>query len=344
MIQLIHVGKTFNTNQGDVHAVVDASLHVEKGDIYGVIGFSGAGKSTLIRCINLLERPTHGEVIIQNENILNYDAKQLRNARKKMGMIFQHFNLMASRNVAQNVAYPLKDSKLSKQEINDRVKELLNLVELSDKAKAYPSQLSGGQKQRVAIARALANRPDILLCDEATSALDPQTTQSILKLIKSLQEKLDLTVVIITHEMAVVKQICNKVAVMEKGKIVEAGEISSVFSNPQSEVTKNFINSTSSIHEVYNMIENNDPLLDCKANESIYRFNYIGGNAEVALISKISVDYRVDVNIIFGNVEILNGVPIGNLVVKIGGESKSVEAAVDYVKKQDVKVEVLKNA
>ena len=221
MIRLEHVSKTFTTKSGYVHAVKDISLDINEGEIFGIIGFSGAGKSTLVRCMNLLERPEEGSVIVDDKNLLELDGAQLREMRKKIGMIFQHFNLMRSRTVAQNVAFPLKKSGLSKEEIRQKVMELLELVDLSEKANVYPSQLSGGQKQRVAIARSLANDPKVLLCDEATSALDPQTTHSILKLIKDIIRKLNLTVVLITHEMGVVKEICDRVAVMEDGHIVD---------------------------------------------------------------------------------------------------------------------------
>ena len=239
MIRLEHVSKTFTTKSGYVHAVKDISLDINEGEIFGIIGFSGAGKSTLVRCMNLLERPEEGSVIVDDKNLLELDGAQLREMRKKIGMIFQHFNLMRSRTVAQNVAFPLKKSGLSKEEIRQKVMELLELVDLSEKANVYPSQLSGGQKQRVAIARSLANDPKVLLCDEATSALDPQTTHSILKLIKDINRKLNLTVVLITHEMGVVKEICDRVAVMEDGHIVEEGSIVEVFTHPQAKVTKN---------------------------------------------------------------------------------------------------------
>ena len=208
MIELSHISKEFVSGKRTVHAVQDVSLTIDKGEIFGMIGFSGAGKSTLVRCINLLERPTSGKVIVDGQDMLSLSAKELRQARKKIGMIFQHFNLMPSRTVAGNVAYPLRGSGLSKQQIEEKVQRLLDLVGIGDKAEAYPNQLSGGQKQRVAIARALANDPNVLLCDEATSALDPQTTKAILQLLKHLNETLGITVVIITHEMAVVKEIC----------------------------------------------------------------------------------------------------------------------------------------
>ena len=225
MIELTHISKSFASGGRTVYAVQDVSLSIGKGEIFGIIGFSGAGKSTLVRCINLLERPTSGSVTVDGKEMTALSARELRQARKKIGMIFQHFNLMPSRTVFGNVAYPLRGSGLSREQIADKVHRLLGLVGIGDKAEAYPKQLSGGQKQRVAIARALANDPNVLLCDEATSALDPQTTKAILRLLKNLNEKLGITVVIITHEMAVVKEICDRVAVMEHGRVVEQGEV-----------------------------------------------------------------------------------------------------------------------
>lgn len=342
MIELKNIQKVFDTASGNVHAVNDVTLNIDKGDIYGVIGFSGAGKSTLIRCINLLERPTSGQVIVDGKDLLQLNTKELRESRKKIGMIFQHFNLMRSRTVHDNVAFPLKGSGLSKSEIKEKVKNLLELVELSDKENAYPSQLSGGQKQRVAIARALANDPHVLLCDEATSALDPQTTQSILALLKSLNERLNLTIVLITHEMAVVKAICNKVAIMEHGKVVEKGTILEVFNNPQEQVTKNFINTTTSINKIFDMIETRDPLVSLDHDEVLLRLIYSSGSAEEPLMANLVKSYDVSFNIIFGNVEVLDGNPLGNLVIKLKGEKKNIEAAINYTKAQGVKVEVLK--
>lgn len=342
MIELRNIVKIFDTKDGNVHAVNDVSIHVDKKDVYGVIGFSGAGKSTLIRCINLLERPTSGDVIVKGKNLKNMNAKELRTTRKKIGMIFQHFNLMRSRTVYDNVAYPLKGNKLTKQQIKEKVDSLLALVELSDRGKSYPSQLSGGQKQRVAIARALANDPDVLLCDEATSALDPQTTQSILALLKSLNEKLNITIVIITHEMSVVKAICNKVAIMELGKVIEEGKIESVFVNPKHQVTKKFIDSTTEIHKIYEMIETNNPLVELGENEILIRLLYSNSNTKEALMTYLIKNYDVSFNIVFGNIELLNGNLIGNLVVKLAGTKTNVEKSIVFIKAQDVKVEVLK--
>ena len=342
MIEIKNVTKTFVTPKQNVHACNDISLTIEDGEIYGIIGFSGAGKSTLVRCINLLERPTSGQVLIDGAELTAMSETELRKVRKKIGMIFQHFNLMRSRTVAQNIAYPLKGSGLSKEEIQAKVKSLLKLVELEDKENAYPSQLSGGQKQRVAIARALANDPKVLLCDEATSALDPQTTHSILALLKEVNQKLGITIVLITHEMAVIKAICDRVAVMEKGHVVEEGKILDIFSHPKQEVTKNFIRSTSSVSQIYEMVEKNDPLVAIKENESLIILSYSAGNAGEALISAISRKFNVDANIVFGNVEIIANQAMGSLVVIISGELSDINQAVAYIRDAGVKVEVLK--
>ena len=342
MIEIKNVTKTFVTPKQNVHACNDISLTIEDGEIYGIIGFSGAGKSTLVRCINLLERPTSGQVLIDGAELTVMSETELRKVRKKIGMIFQHFNLMRSRTVAQNIAYPLKGSGLSNEEIQAKVKSLLKLVELEDKENAYPSQLSGGQKQRVAIARALANDPKVLLCDEATSALDPQTTHSILALLKEVNQKLGITIVLITHEMAVIKAICDRVAVMEKGHVVEEGKILDVFSHPKQEVTKNFIRSTSSVSQIYEMVEKNDPLVAIKENESLIILSYSAGNAGEALISAISRKFNVDANIVFGNVEIIANQAMGSLVVIISGELSDINQAVAYIRDAGVKVEVLK--
>lgn len=342
MIKLQNISKTFDTVSGNVHAVKNVNIDIEDGEIFGIIGFSGAGKSTLVRCINLLERPTEGSVWIDDQDVTKLNEKQLREVRKKIGMIFQHFNLMRSRTVYQNVAFPLKGSKLTKEEMDKKIKDLLELVDLSDKMDAYPSQLSGGQKQRVAIARALANDPKVLLCDEATSALDPQTTKSILKLLKQVNEKLNLTIILITHEMGVIKEICDKVAVMENGHVVEQGSIIDVFSKPQAQVTKNFIATTSNISRIYEMIEDDSSLTKIQEGQRLVKLNYDAVNTSKALISEISRQFRVDTNIIFGNVEVIKDTPLGDLVVILSGEAKNIDDAIVYLEKHDVKVEVMK--
>ena len=342
MIRIDHVSKVFDTAAGNVHAVNDVDITIQDGEIFGIIGFSGAGKSTLVRCINLLERPTTGKIFIDEDELTGLSEKQLRDVRKKIGMIFQHFNLMRSRTVYQNIAFPLKGSGLSKSEVDKKILSLLELVDLKEKKDAYPSQLSGGQKQRVAIARALANDPKVLLCDEATSALDPQTTKSILRLLKQVNEKLGITIVLITHEMAVIKEVCDRVAVMENGKVVEEGSILDIFSKPQAQVTKNFIASTSNVSRVYEMVEEGTPLTTLHAGQSLVKLNYDAVNTSKALISEISREFNVDTNIIFGNVEIIKDSPLGDLVVIFDGKPENIEKAIAYIEKHDVKVEVLK--
>ena len=339
MISLEHVSKTFSSTAGNVHAVKDVTLHIKDGEIFGIIGFSGAGKSTLVRCINLLERPTEGKVLVADDDLMSLSAKELREVRKKIGMIFQHFNLMKSRTVYQNIAFPLKDSKLSKEEKDKKILSLLEVVDLKEKKDAYPSQLSGGQKQRVAIARALANSPKVLLCDEATSALDPQTTKSILKLLKRVNEELGITIVLITHEMAVIKEICDRVAVMENGHVVEEGNIVDIFTNPHAEVTRNFIASTSNLSQIYEMVEQGSDLTRLQSGEVLVRLHYGGTGTGKPLISEISRKFNVNTNIIFGNVEVLHHIPLGDLIMILGGEQ--VDEALHYMKEHDVDVEVI---
>lgn len=342
MIQLQNISKTFQTASGDVQALKHVNLEIQDGEIFGIIGFSGAGKSTLVRCINLLERPTQGEVIVNGINLVSLKEKELREVRKKIGMIFQHFNLMRSRTVYQNIAFPLKGSKLSKEELDKKITDLLDLVDLRDKRNAYPSQLSGGQKQRVAIARALANDPDVLLCDEATSALDPQTTKSILKLLKHVNGKLGLTIILITHEMAVIKEVCDRVAVMENGCVKEEGNILDVFSKPKEEVTRNFIATTSNMAKIYELVKEDSPITQLREGQQLVKLNYDDVSTSKALISEISRDFLVDTNIIFGNVEIIKDAPLGDLIVILSGEHEQVEQSIAYLMEHGVKVEVIR--
>ena len=344
IIELKNITKTFEQDGKIFDAVKDASVSVEKGEIYGIIGFSGAGKSTLVRTINLLGRPTSGQVIVKGRDFLSLSEKELRQERKKIGMIFQHFNLMKSRNVFENVAFPLKHSGLSKEQISQKVHSLLELVEINDKDKNFPSQLSGGQKQRVAIARALANDPDILLCDEATSALDPTTTKAILKLLKKLNKKLGLTIVIITHQMEVIKEICDKVAVMEHGKIVEQGDVVDIFANPQNEVTKRCMKATSNLTKIEELIEEDSPVVHLEKGEYLVRFSYIQKNVSEPLISATSRIYDVTMNIIFAEIEIVQNAPIGGTIAIISGKKEAIERALEHIREENVGVEVLKNA
>lgn len=342
IIELKNIKKTFEQDGKKFNAVDDVSISIQKGEIFGIIGFSGAGKSTLVRVINLLGRPNSGTVLVRGKDFLSLSQKQLREERKKIGMIFQHFNLMKSRSVEENVAFSLKHSGLSKNQIKEKVSELLKLVEIEDKAKNYPSQLSGGQKQRVAIARALANEPDILLCDEATSALDPTTTKSILKLLKKLNQTLNLTIVIITHQMEVVKEICQRVAVMEKGKIVEQGDVFDIFSNPQNEVTKRFIKVTSNLTKIEQLIAENSPIVRLSPGEKLVRFTYITKNVAEPLISATSRLYEITMNIIFAEIDFVQGSPIGGTVAIISGKKESIERALEHIRQEDVCVEILK--
>ena len=344
MIELTHISKNFASGGRTVHAVQDVSLSIGKGEIFGIIGFSGAGKSTLVRCINLLERPTSGSVTVDGKEMTALSARELRQARKKIGMIFQHFNLMPSRTVFGNVEYPLRGSGLSREQIADKVQRLLELVGIGDKAEAYPKQLSGGQKQRVAIARALANDPNVLLCDEATSALDPQTTKAILRLLKNLNEKLGITVVIITHEMAVVKEICDRVAVMEHGRVVEQGEVFNVFADPRQEITRSFIHTTSNLRKIEELIEEDSPVVQLKPGELIVRLSYIQRNVSEPLISTVSRKFDITLNIIFSDIAIVQNAPIGGTVAIISGERAQITQAMQYLSEKNVGVEVIRDA
>lgn len=344
MIELEQISKTFADAGREVHAVNNVSLTIRNGDVFGIIGFSGAGKSTLVRCINLLERPTEGSVRIDGKELTRMPAKELRQARKKIGMIFQHFNLMPSRTIFGNVAYPLKGSGLRKDQIAEKVRKLLDLVGIADKEKAYPSQLSGGQKQRAAIARALANDPDILLCDEATSALDPQTTKSILKLLERLNRELGITLVVITHEMAVVKEICNRVAVMDHGRVVEEGEVFSVFASPKEELTRSFIKTTSNLQKIEELIAAKSPVVALKPGERIVRLSYVERNASEPLISTMTKKYGVILNIIFADIEIVQNAPIGGTVGILSGPRDKMDEALEDLRSKNVGVEVILDA
>ena len=343
MITLTNVSKTFVDSGKEVHAVNDVTLTVNKGDIFGIIGFSGAGKSTLVRCINLLERPTAGTVEVDGKELTKLSAKELRKERKKIAMIFQHFNLFPSRTIFGNVAYPLKGSGLTKQQIKDKVHSLLELVGISEKESAYPNQLSGGQKQRVAIARALANDPKILLCDEATSALDPQTTKQILALLQKLNRELGITIVVITHEMAVVKEICNRVAVMEHGNVVEEGDVFSVFAAPKEKITRDFIKTTSNLQKIEELISDNSPVVAINKGELIVRLSYIEKNASEPLISSVTEKFGLTLNIIFADIEIVQNAPIGGTVAIISGDPGRIDEALQYLKDKNVGVEVIKD-
>ena len=333
MITLEKVNKIYSNG---LHAVKDVSLKVNKGDIFGIIGLSGAGKSSLIRLINRLEEPTSGKIFINGENVLEFNKKQLLERRKKIGMIFQHFNLLSSRTVEENVAFALEIANWNKNEIKERVAMLLDIVGLSDKAKYYPSQLSGGQKQRVSIARALANNPDILLSDEATSALDPKTTKSILELIKKIQQKFSLTVVMITHQMEVVKEVCNRVAIMSDGRIVEEGGVHHIFADPKNEITKELI---SYVHQ------QTDTEIDYlhHRGKKIVKVKFLGTSTQEPIISKVIKEYGIDISVLGGTIDKLATMNIGHLYLELDGDLSAQDKAIELMKTMDVIVEVIYN-
>ena len=344
MIKLENIDVTFKQGVKVVNAVKNVSLHVEPGDIYGIIGYSGAGKSTLVRTINLLQRPTKGHVVVNGVDLLKLKPKGLRAARKKIGMIFQHFNLMNTLSVFDNVAFPLKKSGKTKSEIEQKVLSLLELVGLEDKVNSYPRQLSGGQKQRVAIARALANDPDVLLCDEATSALDPKTTYSILELLQKVNVQLGITIVIITHEMQVVKEICNKVAVMEEGEVIEQGSVLEIFTNPERDLTKDFIDTATHINQGIETVLSHEQLLNLQEGDYLVKISFVGASTGEPLITKLSTQFQVAANILFANVEIIQDTPVGTLLVGLSGEKSGIENALSYIKEQGVSVDVLEES
>ena len=341
-VDLVNIDVTFKQKNHVIKAVDDVTLQIVKGDIYGIVGYSGAGKSTLVRVINLLQSPSNGSVTVNGQNMLALHSTQLRYARKKIGMIFQHFNLMNARTVAGNVAFPLRKSNLTKKQINDKVDQLLALVGLTDKKLAYPSQLSGGQKQRVAIARALSNDPDILISDEATSALDPKTTKSILNLLASLNQKLNLTIILITHEMQAVKQICNNAAVMENGRIVERNNIVNIFSKPEVKITQEFVATANQIDEAIDSVLAQPNIKHLKTNEVLIKLKYIGTVTDEPIIVGLYKQFEVTANILAGNVENLKDTPFGNLVLILSGQSENVKHALQFLEGLDVKVTILK--
>lgn len=328
MIRFEHVSKTFQTKNGPFDALKDVSFEIEKGDIYGVIGYSGAGKSTLIRMVNALETPTSGNVWVEGKDIGTLKQKELRNLRKGIGMIFQQFNLLESKTIYDNVAIALKLNGVSKKDIEKRVTELLDFVELSDKKYSYPGQLSGGQKQRVGIARALANNPSILLCDEATSALDPKTTDSILELLKKINEMLHITIVIITHEMNVIQKICNKVAVMDYGQVVETGSVIQVFSDPQSDIARRFVGNL--IRDVIP-----EPLVESirkeTRNSRLLRIKLENTDSTEPLLWEINRRFEVETNILYSTINVIQGIVVGIMLVLFTGTDEEIEKAEQYI-------------
>lgn len=341
MIEIAGLKKIYGKGKGSVLALDGIDLKIKQGEIFGIIGLSGAGKSTLIRCLNMLERPTEGKVIVDGQDMTSLSASELRLARRNIGMIFQHFNLLWSRTVAENVAFPLEIAGIKdRAKINAKVTQLLELVGLSDKANAYPSQLSGGQKQRVGIARALANDPKVLLCDEATSALDPQTTESILKLLRSINQQLKLTIVIITHEMSVIKSICDSVAVIADGKIAETGPVLELFTNPRTATAREFVKSiiNTEIPEVVTKRQNGE-----KANSQLIRISFFGDSAGEPVISNLVQTFNIKANILYGNIDHIKDTIFGTLTVQLAGQPGNTAQAISYLKQQGLKVEVLTN-
>ena len=330
MLKVEHLSKTFHTDKGTVEAVKDVSFEVQDGEIYGLIGLSGAGKSTLVRCLNLLERPDEGRVLFEGEDMTAMNEKTLNEKRREIGMIFQHFNLFHQRTVYENIAFPLRRLGKSSGEIDARVKELLAYVDLADKKDAYPSEISGGQKQRVAIARALATRPKLLLSDEGTSALDPRTTADILDLLKKSAKELGLTIVLITHQMEVAKKICDRIAVMEEGRIIEEGSVQDLFLRPKMRLTKELVERTVDEAEEYGDFGGNS-----------YRLSFNDASVGEPIISRLVREYHVDVNLRGGNMNALRTGNVGYLIVDLIGEPDEIDRALKHLDELGVIVEVI---
>ena len=336
MVEFKDVSVVFHQNKKTVEAVKHVSLKIEKGDIFGIVGGSGAGKSTLLRTINLLQPVSGGDVLVNGKSIVGYKGRKLRELRKGVGMIFQHFNLAENKTVSQNIAFVLKTAGWKKEDIQKRVRELLEFVKLSDKADVYPSRLSGGQKQRVAIARALANHTDILLCDEPTSALDAETTAYVLYLLLEVNQKLGVTIIMITHELDVVKSICNRTAVMANGEVVETGDVYEVFTNPKHPFTQQLIGHTQHF-EIPTEIQNS-------ISGPVVKLTYLGERAAEAVLSQTAADYNVRYNILHGRIEYIGTKPLGILYVNITGDSSDVEQTIKKLAERTYHTEVVFNA
>ncbi|MCM3720276.1 methionine ABC transporter ATP-binding protein [Fictibacillus phosphorivorans] len=334
MIEVRDVTKIYTAKGKDIVGVKNVSLTIEKGEIFGIVGYSGAGKSSLLRCLNLLEKPTSGEILIDGVPITTLSKKELREERLKIGMIFQHFHLISAKTVFENIAFALRAAGKKKAEINQKTLELLQMVGLENQKDQYPAQLSGGQKQRVGIARALANDPKVLLCDEATSALDPNTTKSILSLLKSINKKLGITIVLITHEMEVVKEICHRMAVMQDGEIIEAGDVYNLFAHPEKELTKTFISSVI-------QMELPEPLLKGRKGVVI-KIHFKGAIAEEAVVSELFQNFKVKGNILHGKIEYIQETPLGIFIMELLGEEAEVKRAITYIKDRIQNLEVVK--
>lgn len=335
MIQIENLSKVYQTKEKTVKGVDDVSLTINAGEIFGIVGYSGAGKSSLIRCMNLLERPTSGKVLVDQVDLMTLRGEHLRRARLKIGMIFQHFHLISQKTVRDNIAFALRAAKTPASQIEQRVVELLDMVGLADKKDVYPAQLSGGQKQRVGIARALANNPSVLLCDEATSALDPNTTTSILRLLKKINRELNITIVLITHEMDVVKEICDRMAVMQDGKVVEEGAVYDMFSAPKAALTKEFISSVVSLEVPKEILE--------KCTGRLVKIMFKGEVAGEGIISDTIQKFNVQGNFLHGLIEYIQEKPLGIFLMELKGADDEVEKALAYMAQQAVDVEVLTN-
>ncbi|MDY6065171.1 MAG: ATP-binding cassette domain-containing protein [Finegoldia sp.] len=334
MIDVINLTKTFKGSNGDFKAIDDVSFSVKKGEIYGIIGLSGAGKSTLVRCINRLEEPTSGKIVIDGVDITGLNKKELLEARKEIGMIFQHFNLFSQQSVFDNVAYPLKLKGEKKEQIKTRVEELLKFVGLEEKAKSYPSELSGGQKQRVAIARALATNPKLLLSDESTSALDPQNTKQILDLLKKTVEEFGTTIIMITHQMEVAKEICDRIAVMENGRIVEENDVETIFKHPKQRITKVFIEKISSDFD--------ESIIYDDFAGRVVRLVYDQSNYNRPVLSELARKNNMDFNLISGNISKLHTTGLGYTIVELIGDDEDIERSLQDLRDNKVNVEVIK--
>lgn len=340
MIEFKQVSKTFRKGHHEITALSGVSLSVGEGEIFGVIGASGAGKSTLIRCVNGLEKPSAGDVIVDGQRLTQLTSNDLIAIRRRIGMIFQHFNLLSSHTAFENIAFPLKLARVPKGEIKKRVTELLALVNLEDKQNAYPANLSGGQKQRVAIARALANNPNVLLCDEATSALDPASTKSILALLKDINQRLRITILLITHEMDVVKTICDKVAILSDGKLVEQGSVGTVFSAPKTDVAKSFIESSLHIDIPVAYLQRLQQI-SAPNKHPLVRLQVTGTNVDAPVLSEASRLFGVDNHIVTARIDSVSNVTFGVLLVEVRGSQENVQKAVEYFKQKHSNTTIL---
>lgn len=340
MIEIMNLTKIYHSPHQDIVALDDVSLSVNEGEIFGIIGLSGAGKSTLIRCINMLEKPGQGSIFVDGQDIINLNKNELRQSRQKIGMIFQQFNLLSSRTVFDNVMFPLEIAHVPRNEARKKVYSLLEVVGIADKAKVYPAQLSGGQKQRVGIARAIANDPKVLLSDEATSALDPQTTRSILKLLRDINAQLNLTILLITHDMNVIKQVCDRLAVIDDSHIVEVGDVLSVFSNPGTPISRSFINAIVNKDLPKNFTKE---LIKTHKNQysRLIRVSFIGSSAGDPIISSMIKKFGIDANILYGNIDQVTDVPFGHLTLELIGNQEAVIQSMDYLKTNGLEIEVM---